>query len=71
MNNLVRGYGKTLLVALLFSLTGCGSYNRLITLEQTVNKKWADVQSVYQRRADLIPNLVSTVAGGRISRSRR
>ena len=33
------------------------------SLEQTVNKKWADVQSVYQRRADLIPNLVSTVAG--------
>jgi LemA protein len=52
-----------LLVLLLFSLTGCGSYNRLVMLEQTVNKKWADVQSVYQRRADLIPNLVSTVAG--------
>jgi LemA protein len=34
-----------------------------VTLEQNVNKKWADVQSVYQRRADLIPNLVSTVAG--------
>jgi LemA protein len=63
MNKFVRGCGKTLLVALLFSQTGCGSYNRLITLEQTVNKKWADVQSVYQRRADLIPNLVSTVAG--------
>ena len=52
-----------MVVLLLFSLTGCGSYNRLVTLEQTVNKKWADVQSVYQRRADLIPNLVSTVAG--------
>ncbi len=47
----------------LFGLTGCGSYNRLVTLEQNVNKKWADVQSVYQRRADLIPNLVNTVAG--------
>jgi len=47
----------------LFGLTGCGSYNRLVTLEQNVNKKWADVQSVYQRRADLIPNLVSTVQG--------
>ncbi len=46
-----------------FNLTGCGSYNRLVTLEQNVNKKWADVQSVYQRRADLIPNLVNTVAG--------
>ena len=50
-------------LAVLFGFTGCGSYNRLITLEQNVNKKWADVQSVYQRRADLIPNLVNTVAG--------
>lgn len=50
-------------LAALFSLSGCSSYNRLVTLEQTVNKKWADVQSVYQRRADLIPNLVNTVAG--------
>lgn len=55
--------GKLLALTSLFSLTGCGTYNRLVTLEQTVNKKWADVQSVYQRRADLIPNLVSTVAG--------
>ena len=47
----------------LFGLTGCGSYNRLVALEQNVNKKWADVQSVYQRRADLIPNLVNTVQG--------
>jgi LemA protein len=62
-NKFLCGCGKTLLVLLLFSLTGCGSYNRLVMLEQTVNKKWADVQSVYQRRADLIPNLVSTVAG--------
>ena len=52
-----------MLVALLFSFSGCGTYNRLVTLEQAVNKKWADVQSVYQRRADLIPNLVSTVSG--------
>src|SRR6267143_3918399 len=57
------GFGKFLLLVSLFSLTGCGTYNRLVTLEQNVNKKWADVQSVYQRRADLIPNLVSTVAG--------
>jgi LemA protein len=55
--------GKALAIASLFSLSGCGTYNSLVTLEQTVNKKWADVQSVYQRRADLIPNLVSTVAG--------
>src|SRR4030088_2779333 len=57
------GFGKLLLLASLFSLTGCGTYNRLVTLEQNVNKKWADVQSVYQRRADLIPNLVNTVQG--------
>src|SRR5205085_8549965 len=55
--------GKILALASVFSLTGCGTYNNLVTLEQNVNKKWADVQSVYQRRADLIPNLVSTVAG--------
>lgn len=47
----------------LFALSGCGSYNSLVTLDQNVNKKWADVQSVYQRRADLIPNLVNTVQG--------
>jgi LemA protein len=47
----------------LFSLSGCNSYNRLVTLDQNANKKWADVQSVYQRRADLIPNLVNTVQG--------
>ena len=50
-------------LALVHGLTGCGSYNRLVTLEQNVNKKWADVQSVYQRRSDLIPNLVNTVQG--------
>jgi len=63
MKKLVSISGRILLIALLFSFSGCGTYNRLVTLEQTVNKKWADVQSVYQRRADLIPNLVSTVQG--------
>src|SRR5471030_707380 len=57
------GFGKLLLLVSLFSLTGCGSYNRLVTLEQNVNKQWGDVESAYQRRADLIPNLVQTVAG--------
>jgi LemA protein len=63
MKNFLRGFGRVSLLVLLFSFTGCGTYNRLIALEQAVNKKWADVQSVYQRRADLIPNLVSTVSG--------
>ena len=37
--------------------------NQLVALEQNVNEKWAQVQNVYQRRADLIPNLVETVKG--------
>ena len=40
-----------------------GGYNRLVGLSQNVDAKWAQVQNVYQRRADLIPNLVSTVSG--------
>ncbi|RPH84607.1 MAG: LemA family protein [Candidatus Rokuibacteriota bacterium] len=40
-----------------------GVYNSLVGLEQGVNEKWAQVQNVYQRRADLIPNLVETVKG--------
>lgn len=40
-----------------------GSYNRLVKLSQAVDSQWAQVQNVYQRRADLIPNLVSTVSG--------
>lgn len=39
------------------------SYNRLVKLSQGVNSSWAQVQNVYQRRADLIPNLVATVSG--------
>lgn len=64
MNKLIiRCVGLLCAGLTIFGFTGCGSYNRLVTLENNVNKKWADVQSVYQRRADLIPNLVSTVQG--------
>ena len=63
MKKLISVFGRILLVVSLFSFTGCGTYNQLVTLEQEVNKRWADVQSVYQRRADLIPNLVNTVSG--------
>lgn len=52
-----------LFVGLVVALFFGGTYNKLVTLDQNVNKKWGDVQTVYQRRADLIPNLVNTVAG--------
>jgi LemA protein len=48
-----------LLVVLLVG--GCGSYNGLVTQDETVKNSWNKVQSDYQRRADLIPNLVRTV----------
>jgi LemA protein len=50
-------------VALLgLCVAGCG-YNTIPTLEESAKAKWADVQNNYQRRADLIPNLVATVQG--------
>jgi LemA protein len=42
---------------------GCSGYNGLVAQDEVVKNKWNDVQSDYQRRADLIPNLVSTVKG--------
>src|ERR1039458_7518212 len=51
-----------LLILILIAVAG-GSYNRLVKLSQAVDSQWAQVQNVYQRRADLIPNLVATVSG--------
>jgi LemA protein len=48
--------------ALCLALAGCG-YNTIPTQEEFAKAKWADVQNQYQRRADLIPNLVETVKG--------
>lgn len=42
-----------------------GSYNRLVGLEEGVDAAWSQVENVYQRRADLIPNLIKTVEGAR------
>jgi LemA protein len=44
-------------------LVAIGGYNRLVRLSQGTNSQWAQVQNVYQRRADLVPNLVATVSG--------
>ncbi len=48
---------------LLLGGCGCTGYNKMVGLDETVKNKWANVQSDYQRRADLIPNLVNTVKG--------
>lgn len=45
------------------SLSSCSSYNNMVTLDETVAQSWANVETQYQRRADLIPNLVNTVKG--------
>lgn len=50
------------LVVLLF-FWGMGQYNGMVKAEENLGKSWANVESQYQRRADLIPNLVSTVKG--------
>jgi len=55
--------GLLLLLAIVLLIGGCNSYNKLVSLSQGTDRGWADVQNVYQRRLDLIPNLVSTVQG--------
>jgi LemA protein len=49
-------------IGLGLTLSACG-YNTIPTLQETAKARWADVQNQYQRRADLIPNLVATVQG--------
>ena len=51
-----------IVVLILIAIAG-GSYNHLVKLSQATDSQWAQVQNVYQRRADLIPNLVATVSG--------
>lgn len=50
-------------VVLLLLFWGVGSYNGLVGQDEEVNNKWSNVETQYQRRSDLIPNLVNTVKG--------
>lgn len=52
-----------LAVILILGGCGCGGYNKMVNLDENVKAKWSNVQSDYQRRSDLVPNLVSTVKG--------
>ena len=51
------------LVVLIVFLTSISSYNKMVQYDENVTNAWAQVENVYQRRADLIPNLVNTVKG--------
>src|SRR5579864_750393 len=52
-----------ILAIIVIGLSAVGSYNKLVGLDQAVQAQWGQVENVYQRRADLIPNLVQTVKG--------
>lgn len=59
MKNFLIVIGVLILIALLFG----GCYNSMVKLDENTKSKWGTVQADYQRRADLIPNLVATVKG--------
>src|ERR1700712_4218187 len=59
MKNLLIAIGILVVIALM----GSCSYNGIVKLDQNTQSKWGTVQTDYQRRADLIPNLVATVKG--------
>src|SRR5204862_5630499 len=67
MNKFAIGCGGLLVIILVIvfviGLFFWGTYDRRVGLQQGVDAQWAQVQTVYQRRADLIPNLVNTVQG--------
>jgi len=63
MKKLLSPGGILLLIVIAVTLLAWSSYNRLVGLEEAVDAAWSQVENVYQRRADLIPNLVKTVEG--------
>ncbi|MEJ6005075.1 LemA family protein [Paucibacter sp. AS339] len=62
MSTLKRGALAAIVLSASLGLSGCG-YNQFQTLDEQVNAGWSEVLNQYQRRADLIPNIVSTVKG--------
>lgn len=52
----------SILFVCLFAFSSCG-YNRMVSMEEGIESQWAQIQNQYQRRYDLIPNLVNTVKG--------
>ena len=63
MNTKTITIGAILLIVILLFAGGCSSYNGMVDADQAVSKQWGQGESQYQRRSDLIPNLVSTVKG--------
>jgi len=68
MGKYILGCGALLVIGIIILVVIVGamwadSYNKLVSGSQNVDSKWAEVENQYQRRADLIPNLVSTVSG--------
>jgi LemA protein len=60
MSKVLLGF---VVLAVIFGFWGVSSYNKLVSLDQSVQAQWSQVENVYQRRADLVPNLVETVKG--------
>ena len=68
MGKYILGCGALIIIGIILLVIIVGaswadSYNKLVNLQQAVDSKWAEVENQYQRRADLIPNLVNTVSG--------
>ncbi len=68
MGKYILGCGALLVIGIILIVVIIGAtwgdnYNKLVSLQQGVDSKWAEVENQYQRRADLIPNLVNTVSG--------
>jgi LemA protein len=58
-----KGLIIVIILAIVVGFFGCSTYNGMVTKDEAVNNAWGQVQNQYQRRADLIPNLVNTVKG--------